>query len=185
MDIRNNGWVATLLALSALSCGDAAPPPPEAAVAIALYPSNTASSSYGCPSHSLGWTSDGTEPTATSPGGLLVDGQDGADVECKVKENGTFVVSATVENDGIEFGLTGTVNADGTGTASVSFYDPTLIGGMRDSNCTISLGTDTDNYAVESGALWAAVSCNKLTTPDYQGIWCAGNAVVVFKSCDE
>lgn len=191
MDIRNNGWVATILALSALSCGDALPPPAEGAVAISLRPSSSPTPGYSCESFSLSWTSNGISPTISSPGGLLVDRQGGADVSCRASGKGTYNVSGTVGGGRSgEFSFSGTVNevagTDGTnGTVSVSFYDIDHVRSLQGIDCTVSLGTDADSLTVESGALWATIACGKLTSPDDRGLWCAANAIVVFKSCDE
>lgn len=182
MDIRNNGWIASLLALSALSCGDAVPPPAEAAVSITLSPSGTAGAQYTCSFHTLSWTS-GTAPTSNETGGLLVDGQDGASVSCKVKGDGTYTITGSVKFEDSRFDLGGSISESGTGTVSVSLWDKNLLTSIQDPACTITVGQSS--LAVESGALWAQVACSHFTTPDNRYLWCAGTGIVVFKSCEE
>ena len=183
MDNRINGWLLAFSAFSALSCGDAVPPPGEAAVAISIASSPAGTFGTSCKAHSLVWASNDVGPNVTSPGELLVDGRNGAGVTCSVAGGGSYRISGSVDYGGARFSVIGSVNTDGTGTASVDFYDPVLYNGLTDPSCTVT--ASGGSYKVESGAIWANVKCLNLRSSGDAYTWCSGDATVVLKSCSE
>jgi hypothetical protein len=117
---------------------------------------------------------------------LLVNGKDGASVTCRVSGKDEFEVTGRINYKSSWFTINGTLNsADGTGTASVSLWYQNGPGEtISDPACTLRLGTG--GYKVESGAVWASVSCSALRSPPSNpNVWCAGTATFVLKSCDE
>lgn len=186
MDNRNLCLLTTCLAFSAMSCGDAVPPPGEGAVVISTSASSAApiGQGFGCDaSTALVWANNDVAPSTVSAGELLVDGRDGAGVSCTVSGGGPYTVRAEVSNGGSRFALNGTVNADGKGTAYVEFWDPKRYATVSDPSCTIETGTG--NLTIASGSIWATVNCSNLKVTGDAYFWCAARAVVVFKSCGE
>lgn len=121
MDIRNLGWLVTLAAFSTSSCGDAVAPPPEGAVTISVATSSATNGSCS-PPFTMNLVAGTVPPSPTATGELLVDGRDGATVSCKVKGNGSYDISARIAYRSSWINISGKLNEDGTGTASVSLW---------------------------------------------------------------
>jgi hypothetical protein len=179
MNTRILVWLSIPAALSLLSCGDADPPPAEGAAAITVKNSGNATTGYGCgASHPL--VLGVAAPTPGDKGATWVNGQGGHSVSCAVSGSGTYTVSGEISGGNLNFRISGTATQGGTSTATVALFDPVLALGMSDSACTINV---QGSYAVEKGAIWAAVSCNHLTSSDDNHLWCAADAVFVLKNC--
>ncbi|HEY5962079.1 MAG TPA: hypothetical protein VIV60_36235 [Polyangiaceae bacterium] len=183
MNTRSLAWMTIPAAMLSISCGDAVPPPGEAAVSVQIGNSRDAPGGYACgQSHTLIWGNTG--PSSSSQGSTWIDGEDGKEVSCSVSGGGTYEFSGKVVGQSSSFSITGSVQAGGTGTASVYFFDT---GGefgyvVRDNSCTVSA---TDNYKVEKGAVWASFHCSHMTSAEDMYLWCDANGTFVFKSCDD
>lgn len=170
------------LALLGTSCNDGSTPPPaEAAVSLTLQDSPTASGDYYCwPSY---WVMIGYDaPSSTSQGIPLVDGRDFNEVNCSVKGNGEYAVNASVSGFGVDFHMQGSVQAGGSGTAKVEFFDfdTRVQMTVSDENCII---TTDGAYTAEPGAIWASLNCAHIASSEDSHLWCAASGVFVFRNC--
>jgi hypothetical protein len=101
-----------------------------------------------------------------------------------VRGSGTYTFNGKISGNTGSFSIDGSVEAGGTGKATVYFFDS---GGdmgivMADSNCTVSA---TGDYKVEKGAIWASFRCTHMTSNDDMYLWCEASGTFVFKSCDD
>jgi len=126
-------------------------------------------------------------PSTVSPGDRLVDGQNGASIQCSVLGNGPYTVSGTIraqtyQGDQVTFILTdGVINADKqTGTASVSVNTPQLASTFSGTDCTlVVVGAN-----VKPGALWATLACPSISSPSTAQTCGVGSfSTVVFENC--
>jgi hypothetical protein len=183
MNSRRFGLLAIAAALSVLSCGDAVPPPAEGTMSITVQNSSAASNGYACgASHTI--TFGDAPPDASSRGTTWIGGQNGHNVTCTVKGNGTYSLEASISTSSAKSNFTinaSALSVGGTNTATVSMYDSVLSYNLYDDACTIDLSGD---YTIQKGAIWAAVRCNHIQSHDDNHLWCGLVGFIVFKSCN-
>jgi hypothetical protein len=135
--------------------------------------------------HSIRWSGNDVTPSATETGRLLIDGHDDASVSCSVSGSKSYKISGNIDYQGARFSVTASLGSDGKGKATLNVWDDLIHTTIADENCTIELSSK--KQTVQSGAVWANVSCSHLVTPlgDDRYLWCAANATIVFKSCED
>jgi hypothetical protein len=126
------------------------------------------------------------QPTDTIQGETLVDGKDGAQVECSVSGDGTFNFRGSITlSTGSLLAVSGQVPLGGRGLGTANMYDL---------QTTISLSADPDScqilvdrgaLTVENGAIWAGFTCPKVWNPGQPGIWCSSSGYFLFKNCNK
>lgn len=129
-------------------------------------------------------------PNSVMPGDRLIDGEQGAKVQCSVLGSGPYNFSGSIRGTSSEGDVVtvkfsdGIVNQDKqTGTATLSVYTPQLASTFVSAagSCTVSVLGDN----VKAGSLWATVSCPSITEPA-AGQTCAVGPIstFVFENCD-
>ena len=126
-------------------------------------------------------------PSTSNPGDSVVDGASGAVISCSVQGSGSYAFSGSLHGtttDASAYPITiafstGAIAADGTGTATVSVFTPTLASTFTSSApCLIQV----INHQVKGGSIWAEFSCSAVTSPPSGS--CVAHGVLVFENCD-
>jgi len=162
--------------------------PAQGAVSLFVGPPAVRANGSSCPES--GQTYDVGAPgvpSTSSPGDSVVDGESGAVISCSVRGSGTYAFSGSLSASTIEVShypiniafSDGAIAADGTGTATVSVFTPTLAGTFTSSApCPIQVV----NHQVKGGSIWAEFSCSAVTSPPTGS--CVAHGVLVFENCD-
>lgn len=181
MKTQSLGLLTVPVTLVMLSCGDAAGPPAEGAVALSIHAASNAGTGYGC-DISTTVVLGGEGPNGNSQGVTWVDGQDSHDISCVVSGDGTYRFQGEIRSGIGRFSVSGDLVKGGVGTANVNLFETGSALGLAQDDCEIS---GSGNYMVEDGAIWAGFNCSKLRAPDDIYTWCSAQGTFVFKSCDK
>jgi hypothetical protein len=129
-------------------------------------------------------------PNTVTPGDRLVDGVNGASIECSVRGTGPYTFSGTIsgissEDATVEATITnGVVNADKlSGSATFSVHTPDLGStfSSESGGCTVNVIAEN----VKSGSLWASISCPSVTSPSTGQVCAIGSiSAFVLENCD-
>ena len=131
-----------------------------------------------------------TAPSPVSPGSSLISGENGAQISCSVRNNGsTFAFSGSIAgltvdsaHYPIEVTFTqGTVDADRTnGSVVVAVLTPVLASTFSSSGpCSVTVV----NRQIKNGSLFAVFSCPAITSPP-SGLCAVNQSVIVFENCE-
>ncbi len=187
--LRRWGLPSMAAALSVFAaCGDEKSPPPQAVVFLGLTGTTEGSclvlDSYGLPegSDARGTATRGDGPTEDN---RLVDGDDGARVECRVAlaadGSGNFDVDFRLVNGPIRnFSGSGRLPAaeDASGELEVTLALSNATTPLEQDDCTAQVGR------VLEGAIWiSALTCPALADPRTEGLVCNGSGAVIFENC--
>jgi len=171
------------------SGGQAGSAPAQGNLTISVQPPSTGAAT--CPV--LGKTyvlGNPKGPNSVQPGDRLIDGEQGAIIQCSVHGTGPYTFFGTLsgvtsELEQLTLGITdGVVDAQKqTGTATMVVNTPSLAGSFASpvGGCTISVIAQN----VRPGSLWATASCPTITDPS-TGKVCAVGAMTTFvlENCD-
>ncbi|HET9957542.1 MAG TPA: hypothetical protein VFQ61_23745 [Polyangiaceae bacterium] len=156
-----------ILGLAALSCSD--PVPASAAVGLTLKMQPSAS----CPYDSnlvddigqIGGDGKPQSPNslAGTPGKRVYSGESGLDASCSITGGGPFSISGggSMSDPRISFNIEGTMNANGQGTATMTFASNSIGEGVTSDPgaCTLTAVQTSDGVQIHPGAMWAQFNC--------------------------
>lgn len=185
MDVKTAYLYASLIPLLAAvsACSDPAPPKAkgnmQVQIGFAVNPPENKTCNLQVPAAgNIGEP----PPTATDPGQRVTNGADGARVSCKVSGSETYSFSGTLGKGANSFGTSGRIEADGTGTGTVT---------VRTAGTVNTLSTDPDLdctfTAVEaaSGRIWATYDCPGMINRQSPQTYCKASGTFVFENCSE
>jgi len=129
-------------------------------------------------------------PNMVTPGDRLIDGVNGASIQCSVRGTGRYTFSGTIsasssEDATVEATITnGVVNADKlTGSATLSVLTPDLGSTFSSESGGCAVNVIAEN--IKPGSVWASISCPSVTSPS-TGNACAVGSISTFvlENCD-
>jgi hypothetical protein len=127
-------------------------------------------------------------PSSVSPGDRLIDGENGASIECSVLGSGPYTFSGTLrgtssEADTVQVTITnGVIDADGrNGSATISVLTPDLAGtfSSAEGGCAVSVV----NQQIKPGSIWAMFSCPSITAAPSGQCAIGATSTFVFENC--
>ena len=185
MRIRGTGWmVMASTGLAVCGCGDPLPPPSRVAVSID-FAGCTTSGKFSLPEDPA--VKQKLTPSIIA-GDLqalprLVDGQNGAEVSCRVSETapGAFEFSANGRIGNSHFSISGGSSVAGAGTASQISFRVRQTDYRAGSNCTI----DTELAPEGGGAMLAPFTCKPFHDPSVPNESCSGVGTFALDVCDK
>jgi hypothetical protein len=182
--------------LAALGCSSPAPLPAQGGVTVSIHQPDTAVQGMMCPiSPTQYQMGDPAAPTTISAGDRLIDGQKGASITCSVQSNGSNTFSFSGNLHAVNTKTTpsqvvtinfdsGTIAANGTGTANVLFLSNGLSGSLTSPSgtpCTLTVVPPGTPDTIKGGSIWASFNCPSITsTPSNL---CGLSGVFVFENC--
>jgi hypothetical protein len=129
-------------------------------------------------------------PTSVLPGDRLMDGDNGASIQCSVQGGGPYQFSGLIkgqssESDNVTLRITnGVIDANKmTGTATIAVNTPQLGATFTsaEGGCTISVVSQN----VKPGSLWATANCATITDPSTAKACAVGSSTTfVLENCD-
>jgi hypothetical protein len=201
MNLSSRWCVTAVVALGALGCSDPVPPPAQGAFWANVKSVSPPPAGKSCPSGaSLTFDVPAVDPSNIPPKPTqldadnyqvkIIDGEDQAEVSCKVKGKSTFTVEGTIKLGNKSLAISsGTLGADKKGTARVTLRDsgnPGFSGALSapTANCTIdAAAAPGNNFQVKAGSIWGHFDCASVeqTPSDY----CKADGFFVFENCDQ
>ena len=168
--------------LAALGCSDPVPRPAQGNLTLSIQ------QLMGCPTPGkIYQVGNPGAPTEIDFGDPFIDGENGATIKCSVRGAGSFTFSGSIqarskENDTVNLSMTnGVINADKTGTATLSVFTPGL-GASYSSDMGTCQVTAID---VRAGALWAKINCPKISESSTATSCIVGTTTTfVLENCD-
>jgi len=162
-------------------------------VRINYHPSSLpGASACSIGAHTVGVAQGGAYPSFTSgnPGKRVVDGQDGAEVHCRVSGSSSFAFTGSLNKDAVSFSTAGRVEKGGTGTGTVAAADPQTaqhafspVQSQQDPQCTFRV--NENKLEVAGGRIWAAFDCPSVRDTVNFDIQCGLSGEFVLENCDE
>jgi hypothetical protein len=174
------------------------PPPAQAAVAFKVSPTGgkqcpPAGAFLGFPSSAtasvVGELSCDLSADCKPDQYVVVDRQDGANVNCSVTANGPdYALSASLDVDGaatggvsVRFDVSGIVSPTG-GTVALTENNSAYGGGGADPACTVTIAPA--HGAVGAGKVWATFSCSTFRDAnDISDTQCLAEGAFLFENC--
>jgi hypothetical protein len=197
MHVSSRWCVTAVLAFGALACSDPVPPPAQGAFLAHVKSPSPLPEGKQCRIGGA-FTYDIPVIFATKPLEQLdadtylhkaVDGEKGASVSCSVKGSSTFSFSGEyTQGDSLSLSISsGTIGADGKGTALISIYNSTKLSTALTSpgaTCTIDAAKGANNnFQVKPGSMWAAFNCAAVDAPPSDS--CSADGFFVLENCDQ
>ncbi|HET9932949.1 MAG TPA: hypothetical protein VFQ35_19735 [Polyangiaceae bacterium] len=177
--LRRSDWVIALGALFGIGCSG----PVETAVGAGLQLNVSTTGSCGVanpqPPDDLG----GPPPdhTKANPGKVVFNGEKGVLASCSVKGSGPWQITGSVTStDSPRVGFilhSGTINADGTGTADITLSTAAIgasVSSQAGQPCQIEAVKIKDQLMVQPNAVWATFNCPNMFAPPSQTCFVAG-----------
>ena len=182
-----------LFGVLAAGCSDPVPPPSQGGVRINYRPSTIAQSgACSIGAHTVGVAQGGAYPqhTTGNPGKRVVDGQDGAEVRCRVTGANSFVFSGSLSKDAVSFSVAGRVEKGGEGTGTVAASDSQTaqhvfspVQSQQDPDCTFKV--NENKLEVAPGRIWAVYDCPATRDTVNFDIVCGLGGEFVLENCDQ
>lgn len=186
-----------MTALASFGCSDTVPPPAQGAVSY-HFTKAAGQSCFVNPHFSnapdLG---KGQNVTASNVGEVAVDGQNGAQIKCHVKAQGSaYDVGAEFDLGNVSLSLATTI-ADGQSDAegSVSLQDhhtqtpyiqPAKMADPPTAPCKFSVKAQKgQSLGVASGWIWGHFICDKILDERSPEGVCTAEGTFLFENCDE
>ncbi|HLV67911.1 MAG TPA: hypothetical protein VKY73_18955 [Polyangiaceae bacterium] len=164
--------------LGGVGCSDPVPPASKAGLRLHVF------GSLACPSGALTKSVGNPGPTAPNKGATIFDGEQGVKTSCRVSGGPDFAVSGHVEAPGLSFDVEdGVINANGTGTARITFYIPEAATSLSSSSCTLTAIQGAEGPQVIPGAVWARFDCDDASAPP--AVSCDADGEFVFENCSQ
>ena len=131
---------------------------------------------------------DTYRPVGNSPfnyEGYVIDGEDGAQVSCRVSGGPRFEVEAKLVAEGIEFGVADLTMFNGkgvdNGVGTMTFTDPAqLLTALSAPTCDFE--TEFETVGMEPGSIQAGFRCDALVSAE--GFTCHTYGGFTFENCD-
>jgi hypothetical protein len=171
--------------------GGPIPPPAQGGLRMNFRPSSLPTGACSIGTNIVGIAVGGAYPRYTSgnPGQRVIDGQDGAEVSCKVAGSSQFAVSATIRKEGASFSVAADVASGGMGTGQVTASHPLTTlrpfapaRSLNDPDCEFRV--DETPLEVSVGRIWAAFSCPVVRDEQDVNVACALDGEFVLENCD-
>src|SRR6478735_155689 len=129
-------------------------------------------------------------PNSTQPGDRLIDGENGAAIQCSVRGRGPFTFSGSIQatdrgGDTVTIAISnGVIDQDEqTGTATASVLTPQLGSAFSSAEAACTVLVVADN--VKAGSLWATFSCLSVAAASTAQVCAIGaTSTVVLENCD-
>jgi hypothetical protein len=119
--------------------------------------------------------SNGCKPDAN----VVVDGDNGAGVNCTVSGDGTtFNLTASLEQGDVVFDVQGSIGPSG-GKAFVSSNH--ALHGLQDPQCDIFI--ESNQGQIKAGAIWAAFDCSSFNDISVGQTGCTASGKFIFENC--
>lgn len=177
----------------ALGCSDPVPAAAAVGLRLNLAPTGSCAADNTRPDEIGNPYPDSSRADASMRKGVPVfDGEGGVQANCTITGEGPFDVTATARaNDGrVILGLRdGVINANGSGTANMSFTTPAFIGGgIGGGTCSLNVVTVPDengqpSLGIKAGAMWATFQCTGLTQVNQPSVSCTASGEVLLENC--
>ena len=175
--------VLSALLLAGPGCSDDVPPTPKGAFSVSFQDTGT---ECAVKSHNMTVGS----VTDTSKQTLLSDGQENAEVKCKVTGSGPFAVSGSILQAGKFLDVTVGSLASGTKLEGPATGSVGYAGGVETSNTYSSKADTPCNFyfttgqqGVAAGRVWMAFDCPKIVSG--QSTCELVTSYVIFENCDK
>lgn len=179
---RSIGPVATALVLCHLGCSEAVPPPPQGAARIRTTQAQPPDPGKSCTRAPNGHTATippGSPINKDDPGHRLANGEEGTSVTCRVLDaGGTFNFSGTIEQNGNQLDVSGTVSGT-AGTANVATLSPMILSLTSTVPCTVTVNAGK----IAAGYIYAEYLCPKMGDASEGTLQCRGDGTFVFENC--
>jgi hypothetical protein len=177
---------AVVAAFGTMSCSDPVPPPAQASLFFVVGPPHEPGA--GCAISGSYVANIGGPPKASTgdPGARAVDGQDNAEIGCRVSGGGSFSLSGSARKQATGFLLLGANISNGSGTGTISVAGPGTAGrnlASAENGCT--LNTSRAPYQIAPGNVWAQFDCGLVTNPSDPGSRCSASGEFVFENCEQ
>ena len=189
MSLRRLDLAPVLGVLSLLACGCSDPVPPTPRGGFDVHWVDSPPEECPIRSHRAQVGS----PTATEPGTKLVDGEEGAEIECAVTGAGPFKVSASAVQGANILRLnipsiSPSASRAAPASGSVNYRSAELSSGSVSSDsavpCTFWFPDDRpEDQRVNGGKIWVAFECSRMLTPS-MGTCTISESYALFENCD-
>lgn len=176
MTLRLRMCTASAVVLGTVaSCSGAGAPVPRAALTIQIQPAGSCSVSP--PEYSIG---EGSFELRRNGGdNRIEDGEDGAEVSCRVAGSETFTLDARLfAAKRVNFSVKGEITASG-GTVTISEWDLMSQASLSSDSCEL------DVRFIAEGAIWAEFTCDDFSGDRLHERGCRSQGVFVFENCSK
>ncbi|EYF01829.1 hypothetical protein [Chondromyces apiculatus] len=180
--------VLGVLSLLVCGCSDPVPPTPRGGFDVNWVDSPVEE----CPIRSH--RAQVGSPTATDPGTKLVDGEEGAEIECSVTGAGPFKVSASAVQGANILRLnipsiSPSASQAAPASGSVNFRSAELTSGSVSSDSTVPCtfwfpDGRSEDQRVTGGKIWVAFECSRMLTPPMNNPCKISESYALFENCD-